>query len=523
LTHELGHAVLGLSDNDTMLYEKGDNVVAVNRWFKQLGFGEQASYEAYDIGSHILVPDRDYTGGKAIINSIIDISPGSHLYRGDNTSTNGANLDLTASGVIGSTLIVGGIGNNTYVGTASADWIYGGGGNDFLSGGAGNDTLVGENGNDLLMGGSIALNRSADGIDTADYRFDFGVSIKIGGAAVDNTYVGNADYAGIDFSAAVFVTNPFYGTTDTLISIERISGSAYGDTLIIDTLTGGQIVASGQQGGISRIDLAGSNDDLVDMQHLDEGVNATLNVASWVLSGLTNTTSQITVLNAEKFIATQFNDRIVLNANNLTVNAFNGNDTIILNGSGEHVFGGNGTDTFTVRGADAIISGGFGANVIDARFRATDHSTLGDARLLHGVEDGLDKILSKFNFKISTLNLTNRDQLLGSYYDSTGIAAIDLVGRNLSEVKLVWHAALLDNQTIDNIPQWLYHGNLEIVDRATGLVLVDLGDIIGESVYIDPKLNDRYLYFDNLMQINFDDGQFLQGNESSANVEIVII
>src|SRR5215813_2820469 len=102
--------------------------------------------------------------------------------------------------------IIGDEGDNTLTGTPIADVISGLGGNDTLSGLAGEDVLDGGDGNDVLDGGA--------GIDTASYASAaHGVSVSLAVAGPQDT-----GGAGID----------------TLVSIENLTGSAFGDTLTGD-------------------------------------------------------------------------------------------------------------------------------------------------------------------------------------------------------------------------------------------------------------------------------------------------
>jgi len=103
-------------------------------------------------------------------------------------------------------------GNDRIYGGLADDIIRGGAGNDSIRGGAGNDFLSGGDGRDYLSGG-----QGADRID--------------GGEGIDL-----ASYAGSNAAVAInLATGNVSGGDaegDTLISIERISGSGYDDILI---------------------------------------------------------------------------------------------------------------------------------------------------------------------------------------------------------------------------------------------------------------------------------------------------
>lgn len=87
------------------------------------------------------------------------------------------------------------------------DALFGKAGNDTLKGGDGGDELDGGAGRDILDGGTGGF-----GVDTADYRsFNNGVNVNLlTGKAEDGT------------------------GTDTLISIENVTGTSFGDTIIGD-------------------------------------------------------------------------------------------------------------------------------------------------------------------------------------------------------------------------------------------------------------------------------------------------
>jgi Ca2+-binding RTX toxin-like protein len=138
--------------------------------------------------------------------------------------------------------------SETLVGTNGSDTINALGGDDALFGKAGNDTLKGGDSGDELDGGAdsdILDGGTGNGVDTADYRsFNNGVSVNLlTGKAEDGT------------------------GTDTLISIENVDSTSFGDTIIGDqvgnflTSHGGADFISGN-GGTDTI-LAGDGNDTV--------------------------------------------------------------------------------------------------------------------------------------------------------------------------------------------------------------------------------------------------------------------
>jgi hypothetical protein len=130
---------------------------------------------------------------------------------------------ITAEGTDADDMMAGTSVDDVLVGRDGDDTLVGGGGDDLLLGGAGQNTFVGGAGADRLIGGTDS--------DTADYSGEtHGISADLNlGVVIDGT-----------------------GASDTLISIERLLGSSFADTLVgndkdniivggagSDTLTGG--------------------------------------------------------------------------------------------------------------------------------------------------------------------------------------------------------------------------------------------------------------------------------------------
>ena len=122
------------------------------------------------------------------------------------------------NGLGGNDNIIGGAGNDVLIGGAGSDALLGQDGNDVLRGGDGIDALYGGAGDDILSGGAGRDTLDGgEGFDTADYRNAMmGVDIDLGGGGADN---------------------------DIFISIERVLGSSFDDTLtgsdMTDVLVGG--------------------------------------------------------------------------------------------------------------------------------------------------------------------------------------------------------------------------------------------------------------------------------------------
>jgi len=142
-------------------------------------------------------------------------------------NTTGAGRD-TLSGIEN---LRGSAFNDTLTGSAANNLIEGGDGNDSINGGNGNDILIGGAGNDTLNGGG--------GNDTASY--------------IDAT-------GGVTVSLAITnAQNTVNAGSDTLTSIENLTGSAFNDTLT------GSNAANILNGGAGNDNLNGGagNDTLI--------------------------------------------------------------------------------------------------------------------------------------------------------------------------------------------------------------------------------------------------------------------
>ena len=128
-------------------------------------------------------------------------------------------------------------GVNNFVGGAGDDFLAGNGGSDTLEGGDGNDTLQGGRGGDVLDGGQ--------GADTASYADAPGNVLVFLGESTSN--------AGIAIG-------------DIFVSIENLTGSAFGDTLGGDA--GNNLISGGL--GNDRISGGDGNDNLVGGEGADQ-------------------------------------------------------------------------------------------------------------------------------------------------------------------------------------------------------------------------------------------------------------
>ncbi|MFS2024119.1 DUF4347 domain-containing protein [Massilia sp. CT11-137] len=136
-------------------------------------------------------------------------------------------------------------GNDTLAGGDGNDWLDGGNGSDVLQGGSGVDAFAGGTGNDTIDGG--------DGRDLVSYTNDYG-ALPISGV-------------GVKVNLATGVATDNWGNTDTLVSIEDVSGSRFADKLTgngaDNALMGGagdDVLAGG--GGADRLNGDAGDDTL---------------------------------------------------------------------------------------------------------------------------------------------------------------------------------------------------------------------------------------------------------------------
>ena len=232
--------------------------------------------------------------------------------------------------------------------------MFGGAGADILLGENGNDNLFGGAGNDVLSGGN--------GIDWASYLFeDAGVWINLTTQNSQNTF--GSGY-------------------DTLISIENVAGTGFGDILVgngsanrlegyggADLITGaaGNDVLFGHagddslNGGVGNDVLEGGDgsDWALFNTGLSAGVVVDLNVETQ------NTGAGIdTLRDIENVHATHYGDFLTGNGVANELRGEGGNDWMWGNGGNDTVNGGSGDDA---------IAGGAGMDENDRRQRRRSH------------------------------------------------------------------------------------------------------------------------------------------------------
>jgi len=163
-----------------------------------------------------------------------------------NDSIAGLAGDDVLSGEEGEDTLEGGVGSDTLSGGDGADLLFGGLDNDRLRGDRGDDTLYGEDGDDDLQGGRGVDALYGGGGDDYLSGDDYSSNNPIppsndtldGGEGFDRVSYNQATSSVMVNLTTGVATGDAIGT-DTLVNIERVTGTAY-DDLLIGSDTSGQ-------------------------------------------------------------------------------------------------------------------------------------------------------------------------------------------------------------------------------------------------------------------------------------------
>ena len=135
----------------------------------------------------------------------------------------------TLFGGIGNDSLDGGIGNDQLFGGDGLDTLLGGAGDDLLDGGAGNDQLFGGDGTDTLLGG--AGDDSLDGGAGNDILDGGAGNDSLSGGGGTDTVTYASETAGVNVNLNTGSATGVSSGTDSLNSIENITGTGFNDTL----------------------------------------------------------------------------------------------------------------------------------------------------------------------------------------------------------------------------------------------------------------------------------------------------
>ncbi|NJC41668.1 Ca2+-binding RTX toxin-like protein [Brevundimonas alba] len=317
--NSLGNRITGNSGNNTLAGYDGNDILTGGTGGDLMygGWGDDVFY-VDDIGDSAV--EFDGQGTDLVYSSISFSLVGQHLENA--TMIAGNSGDLTGNQL-----------NNRLAGSAGSNILSGAGGNDILVGGAGVDTLDGGAETDL-----------------ADYS-------TAGSGVTANLEAG-------------VTSNDGDGFTDTLISIENLTGSAFGDVLTgsgaANTLIGGTGVDVLNGGG--GIDTVSYADAL-------SGVAAQLNANKATNDGQGGTD---TFLSIENLTGSNFNDTLIGDSGVNVLRGGTGTDTLLGLGGADVLWGGAGAlnalqggagdDIYVLEAADSVTEFvGDGIDTVDAR------------------------------------------------------------------------------------------------------------------------------------------------------------
>jgi Ca2+-binding RTX toxin-like protein len=346
----------GGQGNDTLIGGDGDDslVGGVGNTSRQYFTGVDGGDDTFDGGNGTDTAIMVYDGRIGVGPSTVGVAFDLRNIAGNSAITfNGVNVGSLTS--IEAVIFRGTTVDDTVKGTGSADNLFGGAGDDLLNGWLGNDLLEGGAGNDTLIGG--------EGLDTASYASaTAGVTVDLRTQSVAQDTVG----AGID----------------TLIGIEYLVGSAFGDTLrgsdVFNLITDAS-TASTVSGQTDSLFGYGGNDSILVTRlaatpttniNMDGGDGDDfIELRSGTLTAGTLATNAAGLINQTYLpLGATSADR---NVDVVTVNGGAGNDRIILTGvASATVDAGSGNDTLSIsmRGVTSVnnyqITLGTGADII---------------------------------------------------------------------------------------------------------------------------------------------------------------
>ena len=329
------------------------------------------------------------------------------------------------------------------------------------------DLLVGNDGYDDLRGGA--------GDDTLD-----------GGAGKDYAVYGS-DPAGVTVDLANGTATDGYGDTDTLIDVERVSGSQYADQITGDAADN---VFRGK-GGDDIID-GGDGVDQLRMDRAPEGVEADLSAGTVTVDGYGGSD---TISNIENVRGSEFDD-IISGDNEVNVLDGRDGDDLLSGGAGDDTLdGGSGQDTADYSGDTAGITVTLANNSVVDGYGDTD--TLIDIERIMG---------SEFN-----------DSLTGSDGDDylEGGGGNDAIDGGLGDDVLIGGDGADTVDAGDGDDTIKYVGGADIIDGDAGNDEVSFDLVAANNVVLDLSNNTATVGTD---QISISDVENVVGTAQADNI-----
>ena len=306
----------------------------------------------------------------------------------------------------------GGLGDDRAVGGTREDFLSGGAGRDILSGRAADDFLRGGNGDDVLGGGE------------GDDRLD-------GGQGVDTASYTSATQA-VTIDLSLGAQDTIGAGTDTLISIENVTGSAYADSLAGSSGRnlieggGGDDFLEGRGGG-DRFE-GGDGVDTVSYAWSAVGVRASLNTRAL----------QDTNVGVDRFIGVEnltgsaANDVLGGSAGENLLRGGAGDDRLVGNAGVDRLVGGAGRDDFVFRDGDS----GFAVSIAD---RILDFSRSDGDKINLGLMDAIEQTAANEAFTfIGTAAFSGAaGELRYTVLDGQAVVRADIDGDRIADFTLV--------------------------------------------------------------------------------------
>lgn len=293
--------------------------------------------------------------------------------------------------LIDMTHIIGSAEADELTGNAQDNRLEGGEGNDSLFGVAGADTLLGGAEDDLLMGGAGADSLDGgEGIDVASYaQASNGVTVDL-----TRTTLGTAD-----------ANNE--GAGDVIVNVERVLGSAFGDTF--RAKIGGSVVVF--DGGI---DAATSVDTIKNTVSFEGNTSVSVSLVG---------DSTYTFVNIDNLTGSDVNDRLTGNDLFNLLQGGAGNDTLVASRGNDTLAGGLGTDVVDFSALGQVLNVGVNATLTGTSGTDQVVTMGGNAITLRSIE-GL--ISTAFNDTVtgsggddSITGMAGHDALLGASGNDT--------------------------------------------------------------------------------------------------------
>ena len=427
--------------------------------------------------------------------------------------------DITGNG--GRDVLLGGLGNDDIDGGAGDDRLYGQAGNDTLFGGADDDSLFGGDGNDQLEGGA--------GADVLD-----------GGAGVDFATYENAS-AGVTLDLLDASGGAGDAAGDTLISVESIEGSAFGDTLrgdgLFNRLTGGAGNDTLAGRGAADTLIGGANDDVLiggagadslnggsgfdEASYADSASGVVLDLLTE--SRNTGDAAGDIFTSIEAFMGSAFDDDIRGTRASDVLGGGAGDDLFFGREGDDTLVGGAGADRLYGGDGDDVLDGGDGADTLDGgagidRVSYLDASSrivldLLDPTATVGAASG-DIFISVEDIEGTEFDDVLRGDNGANLFD--GGDGDDILSGRDGDDTLIGGAgddSLIGSAGADSLDGGFGTDTVSYADVAAGGVLADL---LSPSVNTGEATGDTYASIENLIGTAFNDN--LRGSQSNNTI-----